>query len=126
MPWPLVVKKGRKMLAKFSGEIPLPSSATVMSALIVVAPQRNMDRARFLHCLNRIEQQIQEHLVDLIGIVIDRRNLSRHGSSSIMMRLVIACWRANITACSAVPAISLIEIVAALDGQSPAVQSEYD
>ena len=112
---------GGRCSAEFSGGIPLPSSATVISTSSSSILERNADGSRLVHGLNCIEQQVEQHLVDLVGIVVDGRDRARY-SISIMMRLVTACWRANITACSAVRIYRLPGIAAAWGGRSPAIR----
>ena len=73
VPLPLVVKNGRKICCNCCSGIPFPVSLTVTRRAIPLRTNHNPNRSRAINGLNRIEQKIQNHLVNLIAVVLDLR-----------------------------------------------------
>jgi len=87
-PSDLVVKKGSKILARFSGGMPSPLSATVSisipSAMNVVTETRpgRLSTPLLWVAFRGVEHQVQHHLLDLRWIAEHRRAALRSGSAS--------------------------------------------
>ncbi len=74
VPCPLVVKNGRKMLGRFSGANSLAFVGDGDQHGILVSFQQDADGSWLVHGLNCVQQQVKQHLIDLVGIVIHGRD----------------------------------------------------
>ena len=72
VPFPLVVKNGRKIFFSVSGEIPRPLSVMATRPTARPAPDSTLC-AFFLARLNGVQQQVQQHLLNLPAIVFHGR-----------------------------------------------------